>query len=84
MSNGRLKDLNLRRVRVSSNVCLHCVEFGVYIMSGSNLYQENSFKPCLTKQLLNVFKLWCERGIRVLDNPTQKLCGVSPALSSDS
>ena len=32
-------------------------------MSGSNLYQENNFKPCLTKQLLNVFKLWCECGI---------------------
>ena len=23
-------------------------------MSGSNLYEENNFKPCLTKQLLNV------------------------------
>ena len=32
-------------------------------MSGSNLYQENNFKPCLTKQLLNVFKLWFECGI---------------------
>ena len=26
-------------------------------MLGSNLYQENNFKPCLTKQLLNMFKL---------------------------
>ena len=26
-------------------------------------YKENNFKPCLTKQLLNMFKLWCERGI---------------------
>ena len=32
-------------------------------MSGSNLYQENNFQPCLTKQLSNVFKLWCECGI---------------------
>ncbi|XP_015770938.1 PREDICTED: diacylglycerol kinase zeta-like [Acropora digitifera] len=24
--------------------------------------KENNFKPCLTKQLLNMFKLWCERG----------------------
>ena len=31
---------------------------------GSNLYEEINFKPCLTKQLLNVFKLWCECGIR--------------------
>ena len=45
---------------------LHCVEFGVYIISGSNLYQENNFKPCLTKQLLNAFKLWCESGISLL------------------
>ena len=32
--------------------------------SASSFYQENNFKPCLTKQLLNMFKLWCERGIR--------------------
>ena len=29
----------------------------------SSFYKENNFKPCLTKQLLNMFKLWCERGI---------------------
>ena len=27
------------------------------------MYEENNFKPCLTKQLLNIFKLWCEWGI---------------------
>ena len=32
-------------------------------MSSSNLYEENNFKPCLTKRLLSVFKLWCECGI---------------------
>ena len=32
-------------------------------MSSSNLYEENNFKPCFTKRLLNVFKLWCECGI---------------------
>ena len=32
--------------------------------SVSSFYKENNFKPCLTKQLLNMFKLWCERGIR--------------------
>ena len=31
--------------------------------SVSSFYEENNFKPCLTKQLLNMFKLWCERGI---------------------
>ena len=33
-------------------------------MAEFKFYKENSFKPCLTKQLLNMFKLWCERGIR--------------------
>ena len=32
----------------------------------NSFYKENNFKPCLTKQLLNMFKLWCERGIRLL------------------
>ena len=31
--------------------------------SASSFYKENNFKPCLTKQLLNMFKLWCEQGI---------------------
>ena len=31
--------------------------------SVSSFYEENNFKPCLTKQLLNMFKLWCEWGI---------------------
>ena len=34
--------------------------------SVSSFYKENNFKPCLTKQLLNIFKLWFERGIRFL------------------
>ena len=28
--------------------------------SVSSFYKENNFKPCLTKQILNMFKLWCE------------------------
>ena len=35
--------------------------------SVSSFYKKNNFKPCLTKQLLNMFKLWCERGIRSID-----------------
>ena len=30
--------------------------------SVSSLYEGDNFKPCLTKKLLNMFKLWCERG----------------------
>ena len=26
-----------------------------------SFYKENKFKPCLTEQRLNMFKLWCER-----------------------
>ena len=31
----------------------------------SSFYKENNFKLCLTKQLLNMLNLWCERGISV-------------------
>ena len=40
-----------------------CAEFEVTKTSISSFYKENNFQPCLTKQLLNMFKLWCERGI---------------------
>ena len=47
------------------HVFLICAEFEVKA-SISSFYKENNFKPCLTKQLLNMFKLWCERGISLL------------------
>ena len=47
------------------HVFLICAEFEVKKTSVSSFYKENNFKPCLTKQLLNMFKLWCEQGIRV-------------------
>ena len=40
-----------------------CAEFEVKKTAVSSFYKENNFKPCLTQQLLNMFKLWCERGI---------------------
>ena len=30
--------------------------------SASSFYKENNLKPCLTKELLNMFRLWWERG----------------------
>ena len=42
---------------------LICAEFEVKKTSASSFYKEINFKQCLTKQLLNMFKLWCERGI---------------------
>ena len=31
----------------------------------SSFRKENNFKTCLTKQHLNMFKHWCERGIKL-------------------
>ena len=47
------------------HVFLICAEFEVKKTSASTFHKENNFKPCLTKQLLNMFKLWCEWGISV-------------------
>ena len=43
-------------------VFLICAEFELKKTSVNSCYKENNFKPCLTKQLLNTFKLWCEWG----------------------
>ena len=32
----------------------------------NSFYEEKKIKLCLTKQLLNMFKLWCEWGISLL------------------
>ena len=32
----------------------------------NSFYEEKKIKLCLTKQLLNMFKLWCEWGISYL------------------
>ena len=32
----------------------------------NSFYEEKKIKLCLTKQLLNMFKLWCEWGIRYI------------------
>ena len=46
------------------NMFLICAEFEVKKKTSvSSFYNESNFKPCLTKQLLNMFKLGCERGI---------------------
>ena len=49
------------------NKFLICAEFEVKKTSVSSFYKncfyKNNFKLCLTKQLLNMFKLWCEWSI---------------------
>ena len=54
------------------HVFLICAKFEVKKTSVSNFYKENNFKPCLTKQLLNMFKLWCEWGNRYTDGTNKK------------
>ena len=46
------------------NMFFNLSEFEVKKTSVNSFYKENNFKPCLTKQLLNMFKPWFERGIR--------------------
>ena len=45
------------------HVFLICAEFEVKIHQYKQLFKENNFKPCLTKHLLNMFKLWYERAL---------------------
>ena len=46
------------------SVFLICAEPEVKKTSVGSFYKQNNFKPFLTKQLLNMFKFWCEWGIR--------------------
>ena len=70
------------------NTFLLCAEFEVKNKTSvSSSYKENNFKPCLTKQLLNMFKLWCEWGIRhfkieVSRQPQTSKCHVTSRLPS--
>ena len=52
------------------HVFLICAEFVIEVKksSVSSFFKENNFKPCLTKQLLNMFKFWCEWGISLISN----------------
>ena len=38
----------------------NCGKFGIKESGVTSFYKENKFKPCLTEQLLNLFKLWRE------------------------
>ena len=61
---------------------LICAEFEVKKKktSVSSFHKEKNFKPCLTKQLLSMFKLWCERGIASKLNVTVEPVFASPKL----
>ena len=40
-------------------------------------YERNNFKPFLTKQLLNMFKIWCEWGYNLMAKTDQVTSGAS-------
>jgi len=52
ISNRKLVHRILHMFPLSSNGCIH---YAVRLF-----YDERTFKLCLTKQLLNMYKLWCE------------------------
>ena len=47
-------------------VFLTCAEFKVKKTSVNSFYKENNFKPCLAKQLLNMFKSFGVNGVLVI------------------
>ena len=60
----KLKDWLLHRIQVCFNLRFHLCHNCSKRKSVNSNYKENNFKPCLTIQLLNTFKLWCEWSIR--------------------
>ena len=55
----------LCRIKTNLNMFFNLRWISSQKTSVSSFYKENYFKPCLTKQLLNMFELWCERGINM-------------------
>ena len=45
----------------------NCTTFAITKEQHNQHLKETNFKLCLTQQLLNMFKLWCEWGLRWLD-----------------
>ena len=60
----------LHRIQMNFNMLYNCTKFRIQKFAinkrkGDSFRDENKFKKfksCLTKQVLNMFKLWCEHG----------------------
>ena len=65
MRERNLKDLIFPKLfQVNFDLFFHCAKFVVEKIDGAVSMRERNFlKPCLTKQLLHLFKLWCEWSI---------------------
>ena len=73
-NNRKLVDWILHMVLLSSNGCIYYAKHQVDKPLLEASMMKRTFKLCLTKQLLNMFKLWCEWGISLLSemNPKAK------------
>ena len=45
----------LHIIQMNLNTLRNCTKFSIAKSTVGNSYKENKFKPCLTKQLLNMF-----------------------------
>ena len=58
-NNRKLKHRLLHRIQINFSMLHNCAKFGIKESGVSSFYKENKFKPCLNKQLLNLFaRIW--------------------------
>ena len=57
--NGNLEYRLLHRIQINLDTLRNYTKFAVDKSTLSSFHKEKKFIPCLTKQLLNMFKLWC-------------------------
>ena len=57
ISNRELKRRRLHRIQMNFNILNDCTKFAINKSTLGSFFKEYKFKPYLTKQLLNMFKL---------------------------
>ena len=62
-SKSKLKHRLLTKIQMNFYALRNCTKFAIEKNTVGSFYKRNKFKPCLTKHLLNLCKLWCEWGI---------------------
>ena len=62
-SKSKLKHRLLTKIQMKFYVLRNCTKFAIEKSTVGSFYKRNKFKPCFTKHLLNLCKLWCEWGI---------------------
>ena len=59
-SKSKLKHRLLTKIQMNFYALRNCTKFAIEKNTVGSFYKRNKFKPCLTKHVLNMFKLWCE------------------------